>query len=113
MNTNKFLALGAAVCALAIAPVAVGAGATATPSLTHPKVGQTVKITVRGMKPGEKVKAVETIPAIGQKRAPLYPRAGHAGTLIVSVKAQIKGKHVWKFTGRQSRRTASTHYVVR
>ena len=114
MNTNKFLALAGAVCALAIAPVAYSAaGATATPSVSHVKVGHYVDITVRGMKPGEKVKAVETIPAIGQKRTPLYPKAGHAGTLIVSVKSQIKGKHVWKFRGRQSGRTASTHYVVR
>ena len=114
MISNKFLALGGAVCALAIAPIAYSAtGATATPSVSHVKVGHYVDITVKGMKPGEKVKAVETIPAIGQKRAPLYPKAGHTGTLIVHVKAQIKGKHVWTFTGRSSRRTAKTSYVVK
>jgi hypothetical protein len=31
----------------------------------------------------------------------------------VNVKAQIKGKHTWTFTGRTSHRSAKTYYVVR
>ena len=110
--SNKFLALCAAVCALAIAPVALGSGgATATATPTHVKEGKVVQMLVKGMKPKEKVKAVEVAPN-GQKRT-LFPSAGAGGSLIVRVKAQIKGKHVWTFTGRKSHRSAKTSYVVK
>ena len=108
---TKFLAPAAAVCALAVAPVALGAGGvTVTTTPTHVKQNKTVEMLVNGMKPSESVKAVEVAPN-GQKRT-LYPRAGHGGSLIVKVKAQIKGKHVWTFTGRSSHRKGTTHYVV-
>jgi hypothetical protein len=110
--SNKFLALAATVCALAIAPIALGSGgATATSSPTHVKQGKNVKMTVKGMTPKERVKAVEVAPN-GQKRT-LFPSAGAGGSLIVTVKAQIKGKHVWTFTGRKSHHSAKTSYVVK
>jgi hypothetical protein len=108
--SNKFVAGLAAICALAVAPVALGSGVTITTTPSHAKVGKTVEMLVKGMKADEKVKAVEVSPN-GQKRT-LYPRAGHAGTMIVKVKAQLKGKHVWTFTGRTSHRSGKTHYVV-
>jgi hypothetical protein len=109
---TKFLAAGAAICALAITPVAIGAGGvTVTTTPSHVKEGKSVEMLVRGMKPNERVKSVETAPN-GQKRT-LYPRAGKGGALIVKVKAQIKGKHIWAFTGRSSHRKGQTHYVVR
>jgi hypothetical protein len=114
MNSHKYLAAGAAVCALATAPIALGAGgATATSTPTHPKVGKLVEMMVKGMKPGEKIKAKELAP-FGQTRT-LYPakRVNGAGTIVVSVKAQVKGKHTWTFTGRTSHRTAKTYYVVK
>jgi hypothetical protein len=108
---TKFV--GAAVLALAVALTSIayasgGATATATPS--RAKVGKTVEILVKGMKSNERVKAVETAP-FGQTRT-LFARAGTGGVLLVKVKAQIKGKHTWKFTGRTSHRTASTSYRV-
>jgi hypothetical protein len=110
--TNNFVAALAAICALAIAPVALGSGGvTVTTTPSHVKVGKTVEMLVKGMKADEKVKAVEVTPT-GQKRT-LYPRAGHAGTMIVRVKGQLKGKHVWTFTGRTSHRSGKTHYVVK
>jgi hypothetical protein len=110
--SSRFLAAGAVVCALTVTPFALAAGgATATATPTHQKVGKSVQMTVKGMKADEKVKAVEVAP-FGQKRT-LYPRAGHGGSLIVNVKAQIKGKHTWTFTGRTSHRSAKTYYVVR
>jgi hypothetical protein len=111
---KKFLALAAIVCALAIAPVALGAGATATATPTHPKVGKSVELKVTGLKPGERVKASELI-ADGLQKRTLYPkqRASAGGVIIVTVKAQVKGKHTWTFTGRQSHRKAKTFYVVR
>jgi hypothetical protein len=109
--SNKFFAAGAATLALAAAPIALGAtSVTVTTTPSHVKEGKSVQMLVRGMKPNEKVKSVEVAPN-GQKRT-LYPRAGQGGSLIVKVKAQIKGKHVWTFTGRNSHRTAKTHYVV-
>ena len=112
--TKKFLVTGAAACALAATPVAVAAvGATATATPTHPKVGKSVEMTIKGMKAGEKIKASELAP-FGQTRT-LYPakRVNATGTIIVTVKAQVKGKHTWTFKGRTSRRTAKTYYVVR
>jgi hypothetical protein len=113
-STKKILALAIAVCALAIAPVAIGAGASATATPSHPKVGKMVELKVTGLKAGEKVKARELIADGGQTRT-LFPkqRASAAGVIIVTVKAQVKGKHTWTFTGRTSRRTAKTFYVVR
>jgi hypothetical protein len=111
-GTHKFLAAAAAVCVLGVTPVALGAGgATATATPSRVKEGKSVEMLVKGMKPNERVKAVEAAP-FGQKRT-LYPRAGSGGTLIVKVKAQIKGKHTWTFTGRRSHRSAKTSYIVR
>jgi len=112
----KFLAALAVVCALAVAPIAVasgGASATATP--THVKAGKLVELKISGMKPGERIKAREVIPSQGGQTRTLYPkqRASAGGVIIVSVKAQLKGRHNWTFTGRQSHRKASTYYVVR
>jgi hypothetical protein len=112
--SNKFFALIVVVCALAIAPIAIAAGAKATATPTHPKVGKSVELKVTGLKPGERMKAHELIADGGQTRT-LFPkqRASSGGVIIVSVKAQIKGRHTWTFTGRQSHRKAKTFYVVR
>ena len=100
-----------AACALALTPVAIGQdGATASATPKRAKEGKVVEILVRGMRPNERVKAVESAP-FGQTRT-LYPRAGAGGSLLVRVKAQVKGRHTWKFTGRRSKRTASTSYRV-
>jgi|1186.fasta_scaffold1161369_2 hypothetical protein len=112
--SNKFLALTAAVCALAVAPVALGAGhaaVNATPGHAH--TGKYVQLKVTGLRDGEKVKVSERIADGGQKRT-FYPsqRASAAGVILVRVKAQVKGRHTWTFTGRTSHRTATTHYVV-
>jgi hypothetical protein len=114
MGISKFLVVGAAACALAATPVALAAGgATASATPTHPKEGKPVAMTVKGMKANEKLKAVEVAP-FGYKRT-LYPRkrANATGTIIVTVTAQVKGKHTWTFTGRSSRRTAKASYVVK
>ena len=113
MVSHKFLAAGAVLSALVVAPIAIGAtgGATATAVPKVVKQNRSVEMTVKGMKPNEKVKAVEAAP-FGQKRT-LYPRAGSGGSLVVKVKAQIKGKHVWTFTGRTSHKTAKTSYTVK
>src|SRR4051794_15447244 len=51
--SNKFLAVLAAMCALAIAPVALGAGgATATATPSHVKAGKSVELKIAGLKPG-------------------------------------------------------------
>jgi hypothetical protein len=112
MISHKFLAAGAVLSALAVTPIAVAAGgatATAVPKVV--KQNRSVEMTVKGMKPNEKVKAVEVAP-FGQKRT-LYPKAGQGGSLVVKVKAQIKGKHTWTFTGRSSHKTAKTSYTVK
>lgn len=108
--STKFPAAVAAL-AIAVTPVALasgGASATATPS--HVKVGKYVQMLVKGMRANELVKAHELSPN-GQTRN-LFPRAGKGGSLLVKVKAQIKGKHVWTFTGRRSHHKATTHYYV-
>ena len=112
--SKKFLALAVLVCALAGASVAVAAGATATATPTRPKVGKSVELKVTGLKPGEKVKAHELISDGGQTRT-FYPRqrVNTGGIIVVTVKAQIKGRHTWTFTGRTSRRKASTSYIVK
>ena len=113
MISNKFLALVAVVAALAIVPVAVAAGAAATATPSHPKLGKSIELRVTGLKPGEKVKAVELI-ADGAQKMTYYPkqRSGSGGVLVVNVKAEVRGKHTWTFTGRTSHRTAKTSYVV-
>jgi hypothetical protein len=113
MISNKFLAAGVAVCAVATAPIALAAGATATTTPTHPKAGKPVEMTVKGMKAGEKIKASELAP-LGQKRT-LYPtkRVNASGVIVMTVTAQVKGKHTWTFTGRSSHRSAKASYVVR
>ncbi|HEX4720415.1 MAG TPA: hypothetical protein VH300_17990 [Thermoleophilaceae bacterium] len=110
----KFLAVMAAVCALAVAPAALGAGAAATATPNHVKSGKSVELKIAGLKAGEKVKASELIADGNQKRT-LYPsqRASASGVILVTVKAQVKGKHAWTFTGRTSHRTAKTTYVVK
>jgi len=110
----KFPAVLAAVCALAVAPVALAGGAAATATPSHVKSGKSVELKVTGLKAGEKVKASELIADGAQKRT-LYPaqRASAGGVIIMTVKAQVKGKHTWTFTGRTSHRTAKVSYVVR
>jgi len=115
MISNKFLALIAALCALALAPVALAAGrATATATPGHLKAGKSAELKVSGLKAGEKVKASELIADGGQKRS-FYPsqRASTNGVIIVTVRAQVKGRHTWTFTGRTSHRTAKTSYIVK
>jgi hypothetical protein len=111
--SNKFLAAGAAVCALATAPIALAAGVTATATPTHPKTGKPVQLTVKGMKAGEKIKASELAPQ-GQKRT-VYPakRVNASGVIVMTVTAEVKGKHTWTFTGRSSRRTVKASYIVK
>jgi hypothetical protein len=113
--SHKYLAVLATLFALVVAPVALGSGgakATATP--TSAKVGKSVELKVSGLKASERVKAVELIVATGQKST-YYPkqRASAGGVIIVTVKAQVKGRHKWTFTGRQSKRTAVTNYTVK
>lgn len=114
--SHKILALAIVVLALATAPIAIGAGgakATATPS--RAKVGKSVELKITGLKPGEKIKAVEVIPSAGDQKRTLYPkqRASAGGVILVTVTAQVKGRHNWTFTGRTSHRKASTYYVVK
>jgi len=113
MISKNFLAASAVVAALAATPVAVAGGASATATPSHPKAGKSVELKISGMKPAEKIKAVEVITVSGQKRT-LYPKqkSSSTGIVIVTVRAEVKGKHVWTFTGRTSHRTAVTHYVV-
>jgi hypothetical protein len=107
----KFPAALAVAVALAVSSVALAGGASVTTTPTSAKVGKTITMLVKGMKPNEKVKAHEVAP--GPQTRNLYPRAGAGGSLIVKVKAQLKGKHTWTFTGRQSHRSASTKYYVK
>jgi hypothetical protein len=110
----KFFALVVVVGALAITPIALAAGLTVKTTPTHPKKGQMVKMTVSGLKPGEKVKAVLVLTASGQKNT-YFPKqkASSGGAFINTVRAQVKGKNVWTYTGRTSHRHGSTSYVVR
>jgi hypothetical protein len=110
-KSHRLLAVGTTVAALAVTPIAAGqSGTSVTTTPKRAKEGKTVEMLVRGMRPNERVKAVESAP-FGQKRT-LYPRAGRSGSLLVRVRAQIKGKHSWTFTGRRSKRKASTSYRV-
>jgi hypothetical protein len=110
----KFFALMVVVGALAITPIALAAGLTIKTTPAHPKKGQMVQMKVSGLKAGEKVKAVLVLPASGQK-ATYYPKqkASSGGVFINTVRAQVKGKNVWTYTGRTSHRKGSTSYVVR
>ena len=111
--SRKFLVLAAVVCALSVVPVALAAGLTVKTSPTHPKKGQMVTMKVSGLKPGEKVKAVLVL-ASGQK-ATYFPKqkASAGGVFVNTVRAQVKGKNVWTYTGRTSHRKGSTTFVVR
>jgi hypothetical protein len=105
-------ATAAVSLALLAAPAALAAGgATVKTTPKSATVGQKVKMLVEGMKPNEKVKAHELAP-YGQTRN-LYPRAGKGGALLVTVPAQVKGKHTWTFTGRDSKRSVQTSYYVK
>jgi hypothetical protein len=104
------LLLALAVLAIVAVP-AFGAGATATVSPKAAKEGTVFAMTVRGMKPNERVVGTESLP-FGQTRK-VYPRAGKSGALIVKVKGQVVGTHKWCFKGRASKRQACTSYRVR
>jgi hypothetical protein len=115
MATRKtFLALATAVCALALVQVAFAAGLTITSTPKSPKSGKTVQMRVSGLKPGEKVKAVELI-ADGQQKTSYFPskRANAGGIVVNTVRAEVKGKHTWTYTGRSSHRSGKTSYVVK
>jgi hypothetical protein len=114
MFSKKFLALAVAACALAVASVAFAAGLTITTTPTHVNRGKSVQMKVAGLKANEKVKAVELIADGGQKTT-YFPkqRASAGGVFINTVKAQVKGKHTWTYTGRTSRRTGKTSYTVK
>jgi hypothetical protein len=113
-NKFKFFALVVVVAALVAVPVALAAGLTVKTTPAHPKLHQTVKMTVTGLKPGEKVKAVLTLPASGQKNT-YFPKqkASSGGAFVNTVRAQVKGKNVWTYTGRTSHRKGSTSFTVR
>lgn len=113
--SNKFVALAAAVCVLALVPVALAAGLTVKTTPAHPKKGQMVKMTVSGLKPGEKVKAVLTLPDAGGQKATYFPKqkASSGGVFVNTVRASVKGKNVWTYTGRTSHRKGNTSYRVR
>jgi hypothetical protein len=109
----KFPAAAAAALALAATPVALAGGVTVKTTPTRVSAGKTVQMLVRGMKPGEKVKGVESLP-FGQKRTVVSKmRVNHAGAIIFAVRAQIHGTHKWTFIGRQSHRRGKTKYYVR
>jgi len=109
--TPKFLVAALLTLALA-APVALAASrASVTTTPSRASVGKQIQMLVKGMKPSERIKAVEKLP-FGQSRT-LHYRAGHTGALLLKVRAQVKGKHVWTFTGRSSRRVAKTSYYVK
>jgi hypothetical protein len=112
--SKKFLALAAAVCVLAVVPVAFAAGLTIKTTPTHPKKGQMVTMKVSGLKPGERVKAVLVLGSGGQK-ATYFPKqkASSGGVFINTVRAQVKGKNTWTYTGRTSRRHGTTSYTVK
>ena len=113
--SRKFFALMIVACALAIAPIAFAAGLTVKTTPAHPKKGQMVQMKVSGLKPGEKVKAVLTLPNAGGQKNTYFPKqkASSGGVFINTVRAQVKGKNVWTYTGRTSHRKGSTSYTVR
>jgi hypothetical protein len=112
--STKFLAAVAVLSLLALASVALAAGLTIKTTPAHPKKGQMVDMKVSGLKPGEKVKAVLTLPATGQKQTYMPKQAASAaGVFVNDVRAQIKGKNVWTYTGRTSHRKGTTSYTVR
>src|SRR5438067_1520867 len=114
MPKIKFLALATCALALAASSVAFASGLTIKTTPTHPKLHQKVVMNVKGLKPGEKVKAVLTIPATGQKNA-YFPsqRASSSGAFVNTVRTQVRGKNVWTYTGRTSHRKGSTFFIVR
>ena len=102
--------VAALVLAVAVAP-AIASGLTIKTTPTRAQAGAKIKMLVTGLKPNERVKAVEKLP-FGQTRNASF-RAGHSGGLLVTVTAQVKGKHTWTFTGRTSHRSGTTRYYVR
>jgi hypothetical protein len=113
-NKLKFFALVVVVGALAITPIALAAGLTVKTTPAHPKKGQMVQMKVSGLKAGEKVKAVLTLTASGQK-ATYFPKqkASSGGVFINTVRATVKGKNVWTYTGRTSHKSGSTSFTVK
>lgn len=113
--SKKFLALTVVAAALAIVPMALAAGLTVKTTPARPKKGQMVEMKVSGLKPGEKVKAVLTLPDNGGQKATYYPRqrASSGGVFVNTVRAQVRGRNVWTYTGRTSRKTGRTSYTVR
>lgn len=113
--SKKFLALMVVAAALAIVPIALAAGLTIKTTPAHPKKGQMVTMKVSGLKPGEKVKAVLSLPDNGGQKQAYFPRqkASTGGVFINTVRAQVKGKNVWTYSGRTSHKKGSTSYNVR
>ena len=112
--TTKFLAAAAVVSVFVITSIAFAAGLTIKVTPAHPKLHKAVEMKVSGLKPGERVKAVLTLPATGQK-ATYFPKqkASSSGVVINTVRPTAKGKNVWTYTGRQSHRKGSTSFTVR
>ena len=109
----KFPAAAVALTLAASSVALASGGASVKTTPTRASVGQTIKMLVTGMKPGEKVTGKEYAP-YGLSRTVTAKRPANAsGAIIFEVKAQVKGKHRWVFTGRSSHRTASTAYYVR
>src|SRR3954466_13604461 len=107
-NKLKFFALVVVVGALAITPIALAAGLTVKTTPAHPKKGQMVQMKVSGLKAGEKVKAVLTLTASGQK-AVYFPKekASGGGVFINPARARVRGKNVGSYAGRRSHKTGS------
>jgi hypothetical protein len=113
MRTLKFPALIAVICALVVVPVAMAASLTITTTPKRAKVGHSVEMLIRGLKPGEKVKGREVLPNTQVRTVYPTKRANTSGVLLVTVKAQIAGTHKWTFSGRTSHRKGSTSYIVK
>jgi hypothetical protein len=109
----KFPAALATVAALAVGSVAFASGVSVKTTPTRPRPGQKVSMLVKGMKPGEKIKATEYAP-FGQTQTS-FPkfRVNAQGVILVTTTAHVHGKHTWVFTGRTSHRTGRTSYYVR
>jgi hypothetical protein len=105
------VAVAAAFAAGSLALASAGVTVKTTPTRANP--GQKISMLVRGMKPGEKIKATEHAP-YGQTQTS-YPRfrVNRQGVILVTTTARVKGKHRWVFTGRRSHRTGSTSYYVK
>lgn len=113
MRTLKFPVLAVVICALVITPVAMAASLTITTKPTRAKVGHSVEMLIRGLKPGERVKGREVLPNTQVRTVYPRKRANASGVLLVTVRAEIAGTHKWTFNGRQSHRKGSTSYIVK